>query len=45
VVQLSDFHDRVNATPLTGFSARERELAFSFLSRMQTNAEAAIQQK
>ncbi|MBO6602760.1 MULTISPECIES: MarR family winged helix-turn-helix transcriptional regulator [Paracoccaceae] len=39
---LSDFHERINTVLLEGFSPSERELAFSFLLRMQTNAETAL---
>lgn len=39
---LSDFHERINAILFEGFSPEDRDLAFSLLSRMQTNAEAAL---
>jgi DNA-binding MarR family transcriptional regulator len=39
---LSDFHERINALLLAGFSAQERAQAFSLLARMQQNAVTAL---
>jgi len=41
---LSDFHQRINAILFQGFSPKEQDLAFSLLTRMQENAETAIQE-
>lgn len=38
---LADFHDRINAALLVGFTADEKRLAFDLLARMQINAETA----
>jgi DNA-binding MarR family transcriptional regulator len=38
---LSDLHERINTMLFEGFSPEERTLAFSLLSRLQSNAEAA----
>ena len=40
---LSDFYQRINTQLFEGFSPEERDLAFSLLSRMQANAEAALE--
>ena len=40
---LSDFHRRINAELFKGFLPEEQELAFSLISRMQANAEAALE--
>jgi DNA-binding MarR family transcriptional regulator len=42
--RLSDFHHRINARLLHGFSRAEQDLVFSLLSRMQANAEAALEE-
>lgn len=39
---LSDFHNRINAMLFEAFSQKEKDLAFSLLSRMQKNAETAL---
>lgn len=41
---LSDFHRRINAKLFADFLPEEQELAFSLLSRMQKNAETALEE-
>lgn len=42
---LSDFQERINTALFKGFLPEERDLAYALLSRMQKNAEAALDEK
>ncbi|CAN0596980.1 unnamed protein product, partial [Ectocarpus sp. 12 AP-2014] len=42
---LSDFQERINTALFKGFLPEERDLAYALLSRMQKNAEAALEEK
>lgn len=39
---LADLHEEINAVLLEGFTAKERDLAFALLARMERNAAAAL---
>jgi DNA-binding MarR family transcriptional regulator len=42
---LSNLHERINAILFEGLSAGEQDIAFSLLSRMQTNAEVSLEEQ
>lgn len=44
LVHLADFHARINAALLKGFSPEDRERTFELLCRMQQNAENALEE-
>ncbi|MFK7966808.1 MAG: MarR family winged helix-turn-helix transcriptional regulator [Burkholderiaceae bacterium] len=40
---LADFYETINAKLFKGFSAKERQLAFELLQRMESNAHSALE--